>query len=218
MPDGNPTKAFETPYPNYDVLDKWDTPSFDDQTRRVVADRLKNEWTARFFNAGEYAILRAIVDTILPQDERSDDRRIPVEAFLDRKLHTNTTDGTRHADLPPQRGAWRLGIAAIDAEARAGTGRAFVDLSAEERHAVLERVDTGEAGRDHWKGLPPKRFFRHVLMKQAVKIYYSHPYAWNEMGFGGPAAPRGYLRLGPDMRDPWEAREERRPQRADQLP
>ena len=64
----------------------------------------------------------------------------------------------------------------------------------------------------------PKRFFRSVLLKQAVKIYYAHPFAWNEMGFGGPAAPRGYLRLGPDMRDPWEAREARRPQRAEQLP
>jgi hypothetical protein len=38
------------------------------------------------------------------------------------------------------------------------------------------------------------------------------------MGFGGPAAPRGYLRLGPDERDPWEAREERLPQRVGELP
>lgn len=218
MPDGDPTKTFRTPYPGYDVLDKWNSPSFDDQTRRVVADRLKRTRSPRFFAADEYALLRAIMDTVLPQGERSESERIPVEAFVDRKLYVNATDGTRHADVPTQREAWRLGLSAIDAEAKGEHGRGFVDLDANERHAVLERIDVGRAGGAHWTGLQPKRFFRHVLLKQAVKIYYSHPFAWNEIGFGGPAAPRGYLRLGPDMRDPWEARESRRPQRADELP
>ena len=27
--------------------------------------------------------------------------------------------------------------------------------------------------------------------------FYSHPWAWNEIGFGGPAYPQGYMRLGP---------------------
>jgi hypothetical protein len=26
--------------------------------------------------------------------------------------------------------------------------------------------------------------------------FYSHPWAWNEIGFGGPAYPRGFMRLG----------------------
>ena len=158
------------------------------------------------------------MDTVLPQDERSEKERIPVEAFLDDKLYTNATDGTRHADMPPQREAWRRGLAAIDAEARAERGRRFLELTRKERHAVLQRIDTGGAGGAHWQDMQPKRFFRSILLKQAVKIYYAHPFAWNEIGFGGPASPRGYLRLGPDMRDPWEAREERRPQRAEQLP
>ncbi len=218
MSDGERLKKFETPYPGYDVLDKWDSPSFDDATRRVVGDRLARKFPARFFDPEEYELLRAVMETVLPQHERNEDDRIPVEAFLDEKLYTNATDGTRHADLPPQREAWRLGLSAIDAEAKAGYGRGFLELAPRERHAVLELIDTGKAGGDHWQDLPPKKFFRSILLKQAVKVYYAHPFAWNEIGFGGPAAPRGYLRLGPDMRDPWEAREERRPQRAEQLP
>ncbi|HLI25128.1 MAG TPA: hypothetical protein VKU91_09240, partial [Acidimicrobiales bacterium] len=31
-----------------------------------------------------------------------------------------------------------------------------------------------------------------------------HPWAWNEMGFGGPAYPRGYKALGIDQRERWE--------------
>jgi len=218
MPEDEKPRKFETPYPSYDVLDKWDTPSFNDQTRRVVADRLSRHWTRRFFDEDEYALLRAVVDTILPQDERDESDRIPVESFLDEKLHHNVTDGTRHAKVPPQREAWRIGLAAIDAEAKKEKGSGFVALTPQDRHAVLQRIDTGKAGGPHWKDLQPKRFFRHVLLKQSVKLYYAHPLAWNEIGFGGPAAPRGYLRLGPDMRDPWEAREERRPRRAGQLP
>jgi hypothetical protein len=37
--------------------------------------------------------------------------------------------------------------------------------------------------------------------------YYSHPHAWSEIGFGGPANPRGYVRIYFDRRDPWEATE-----------
>ncbi|MGH6677602.1 MAG: gluconate 2-dehydrogenase subunit 3 family protein, partial [Bradyrhizobium sp.] len=36
---------------------------------------------------------------------------------------------------------------------------------------------------------------------------YAHPAAWSEIGFGGPASPRGYVRLGANRRDEWEAAE-----------
>ena len=34
--------------------------------------------------------------------------------------------------------------------------------------------------------------------------FYSHPAAWNEIGFAGPAYPRGYKNLGVDRREPFE--------------
>jgi len=33
-------------------------------------------------------------------------------------------------------------------------------------------------------------------MRAILAAFYSHPWAWNEIGFGGPAYPRGYIRLG----------------------
>jgi hypothetical protein len=209
---------FETPYPTYDVLKKWDSPSYNDATRRVVAHRLNNRPERRFFTEREFALLRAIMDTVLPQDERDEATRVPLEAFIDDKLYRNVTDGTRRAGIPPQREAWREGLEAIDAEAKASHRFPFIDLSPKERHGVLQRIDGGNANRKLWKSMDGKFFFRHVLLKQAVKFYYGHPLGWNEIGFGGPAAPRGYVRLGPDMRDPWEAKEEREPQKAEKLP
>ena len=32
--------------------------------------------------------------------------------------------------------------------------------------------------------------------RYACTAFYSHPWAWNEMGFGGPAYPRGYKNIG----------------------
>ena len=44
-----------------------------------------------------------------------------------------------------------------------------------------------------------------VVMRHAQSAFYSHPWAWNEIGFGGPAYPRGYMRLS--GRDPHEREE-----------
>ncbi len=205
---------FRTPYPSYQVLAKWDTPSFNDPTRRVVAHRLNDVPERKFFDADSYALLRAVIDCVLPQPERSEAERIPVEAFIDEMLEANRGSGTRYADTPTQREAWRRGLAGIEHEAKRHHSGGFRDLSADDQRALLQAIDDGDV--DHemsvWHGVHPKRFFRSVLLKEAVKLYYAHPLAWNEIGFGGPAAPRGYVRLGPNDLDPWEAAEERVPQ------
>jgi hypothetical protein len=46
-----------------------------------------------------------------------------------------------------------------------------------------------------------------IVMRDLLEAFYSHPWAWNEIGFGGPAYPRGYQALGVDRHEPWEGRE-----------
>jgi hypothetical protein len=58
-----------------------------------------------------------------------------------------------------------------------------------------------------WAGMPSQIFFKHRLLRDVVLAYYSHPTAWSEVGWGGPASPRGYVRLDFNDRDPWEAAE-----------
>jgi hypothetical protein len=42
-------------------------------------------------------------------------------------------------------------------------------------------------------------------MRAVLSAFYAHPWAWNEIGFGGPAYPRGFMRLGPlAVREPYE--------------
>ena len=48
-----------------------------------------------------------------------------------------------------------------------------------------------------------------LLLGDVCSIYYAHPWAWDEVGFGGPAYPRGYMRLEEGEPEPWETGERR---------
>jgi hypothetical protein len=104
------------------------------------------------------------------------------------------------------RDAWRLGLEGIDQESRGRFQAEFWCLSHDQQDIVLRAIQAGDVEGSVWDRLPAQRFFSTVLLKEVVGEYYAHPLAWNEVGFGGPASPRGYVRLGLDQRDPWEAR------------
>lgn len=192
-------------YRGYDVLDKWDSPSWDDTTRRVIAERLTAPPERRFLDEGEWDTLVALCETIVPQPDR--DEPVPIAPWVDAALVQNRTTGTRYADLPPMREAWRRGLAALDAEARLRHGRRFAELDQDAREELVAAMDCNEVEAPEWRDLPPRRLFREVLANEIVRIYYCHPAAQSEIGFGGPASPRGYVRLGPNRRDAWEAEE-----------
>ncbi|RBP02824.1 gluconate 2-dehydrogenase subunit 3-like protein [Roseiarcus fermentans] len=194
-------------YPGYDVLAKRDTPSWNDQTRRAIDARMAIPLAARrFFSDDEWPTVQAICGRIVPQP-RDRARPAPVAAMIDAKLAADDRDGYRHASMPPQREAWRRGVRAIDAEAQARLGARFHALAPDAQDEVLKAAQRGEARSDAWGDMPPAEFFRARLLHDVLGAYYAHPSAWSEIGFGGPASPRGYVRMNFDRRDPWEAAE-----------
>jgi Gluconate 2-dehydrogenase subunit 3 len=199
-------EVFHNRFPTYDVLDKWDTPSWNEQTRAVVDKRLHQVPDRRFLTETEWEILKAICDRLIPQPDRPA-HPVPIVPFIDEKLFNNQGNGYRYQGMPPLREAWRRGVQAIDDEARARWGGGFRELAANQQDAVLRAIQHGDTRSAAWQGLPPKRFFLNILLPAVASVYYAHPAAWNEIGFGGPASPRGYVRLGLDRRDPWEAEE-----------
>ncbi|HEX3953678.1 MAG TPA: gluconate 2-dehydrogenase subunit 3 family protein [Stellaceae bacterium] len=192
-----------TRYPGYDVLDKRRTPSWNEKTRRVIDQRLALPREPRFLNLDEWQTLGAICDRIMPQP--GDRPPVPLAAMVDTKLFSNSGDGYRDYRLPPLRDAWRRGLSAIEAEARRQHGVGFAKLGAAEQDAVLRAVQQGDSSVAEWQGMPPALFFSKRVLPDIVTSYYSHPTAWSEIGFGGPASPRGYVRMDFDRRDPWEA-------------
>jgi hypothetical protein len=178
-------------YPDYDVLAN--AGHWDELTRRAIRERVEHPPPLRFFTAAEARALGAFLDVVLAQDAEP---RIPVLAMVDATLHEGRLDGFRYAHMPEDGETWRL-------VARALAG--FDRLGANERHDIVAGFAEGRlAGLE----VDPSAAWS-VVMRGALSAFYSHPWAWNEIGFGGPAYPRGYMRLqpGPAGREPHEAPE-----------
>jgi len=203
-----PPRAQPGYYPGYSTLAQ--RRAWEPATRELVLDRVENVPPIRFFSADEIALLSAICDRILPQDDRDAGHRIPIVPQIDKRLYEGSSDGYRYDDMPPDPQAYRRALAAIDGTARRRFARGFLELAVYEREALLAALhDADLAGADDlWHGLPVHRFWM-LLVQDCVEAYYAHPYAWDEIGFGGPAYPRAYMRLERGDPEPWEVRERR---------
>jgi hypothetical protein len=208
--NGDELPAREQPgyYPGFSTLAQRD--AWDPATRDVVVARVEVTPPLRYFDAQAAQFWIAAFDHLLPQSDRVPERRIPIVNVVDRRLHDDRTVGYRFTDMPSDREAYRLGHQAIDAEARSAHGAAFVDLTYAQRDAVLARIHDGEprAAEEIWARMSVHRFWQ-LIVGDAADAYYAHPWAWDEIGFGGPAYPRGYTRLERGDPEPWEVREQR---------
>lgn len=207
---GRPLPQKRTPgyYPGYSTLKQrkfWDA-----ATRAVVEKRLNDPPPIRFFMPQLLPLITAVCDRILPQDDRLPEWRIPIVNWIDERLFTGRINGYRFEGMPPDAEAYRRGLEAINATARAMFGYDFVALSTHDQEKVLKSIHDGEkrAGEAAWEGLNLSRFWE-LLVQDCCTAYYAHPYAWDEIGFGGPAYPRGYMRLEGGMPEPWEVHESR---------
>src|SRR2546421_1683604 len=203
-------QEFRTRYPKYNVLDKWSSPDWDDQTHEVVRRRLEEVPEIRFFTDAEARTLAVVAERIAPQPDRDETEKIPIVPWIDEKLYKDERDGYRYEGLPPQREAWRNGLTGINETAQAlFGGKMFVDLDPLSQDVVLTRAARGDAPGATWKRMPAARFFKSVLSITIVKIYYAHPVAWNEIGYNGPSSPRGHVRKWEGGVDPWRSEERR---------
>ncbi len=183
-------------YPDYDVLTA--ATHWDALTRRVVLERVANVPPIRFFTDRQARTLRAFCDVVTGQDREP---HIPVLEMVDAKLYAGQLDGFRHHDMPPDPETWRQVAANLDRDAREhDCEEGFAAASVELQHELVQRFSEGELD---WE-LPVTKAWG-VVMRGVLSVFYSHPWAWNEIGFGGPAYPRGYARLGAGQREHWEA-------------
>ena len=199
--------TFRSRYPGYNVLDRWSSPDWDDQTREVIRRRLEQVPPVRFFTQDEAALLLAVAARIVPQPDRAPVEQVPIVPFIDERLYEDRRQGYRYEGIPPQRDAWRTGLAGVETTARALCDRAFIALTADEQDAVLRCIEQGDPPGEAWARLDARRFFANVLCETIVKTYYAHPLAWNETGYNGPSSPRGHVRKWIGGVDPWEPHE-----------
>ncbi|SEB78561.1 Gluconate 2-dehydrogenase subunit 3 [Paramicrobacterium humi] len=186
-------------FPGFDVIahaDHWDQ-----ATQAVVGARLGRLPDPRFFSPDEELTARALFDQLLDQRE---DPRVPVFQLVDTRLAESQTDGWHYADLPPDSEAWRTTLAALDDEARSRFGGRFGHCEWDQQAEILSDINGLEEA--DWHGYPASRVWS-LWTRYACTAFYSHPSAWNEIGFDGPAYPRGYKNLGVDRLEGFEVRD-----------
>jgi hypothetical protein len=192
-------------YPDFDVLAEQG--HWDEVTRRVVLDRVDNVPSIGFFDDAEAATLCAFCDVVTAQDAEP---RIPVLAYVDEKLGSGKRDGWQYYDLPDDGDVWKLVARGLDEEARHLSFASFADTPLEAQTGIIHRFSKARLHGGTWDAMNVARAWK-VVTRYVVQAYYSHPWAWNEIGFGGPAYPRGYGAFGsPDLgeRESWETDEQ----------
>jgi hypothetical protein len=183
-------------FPGFDVLDEVDR--WDAVTAGVVLARLTPSPELSFFTGVEQAAAEALCDQLLAQH---DEPRVPVAALIDVRLATGETDGWHYADMPEDAEAWRQTLAFLDDDATRQYGTAFGELTSDQQAGIVQAIQ--DLGTQRWHDLPANQVWS-LWTRYACTAFYSHPWAWNEMGFPGPAYPRGYKNMGLDKREPFE--------------
>jgi hypothetical protein len=192
-------------YPGADVLGQ--RGHWDHATREVVLDRVHNVPLYRFFDPKQRATLEALCARVVPQTHRPAARSVPIAPWIDQRCARGAHEGFRLEDMPSDADAWTLGLEGLDQTAHALRGAPFAQLDPSGQVDVLQAIRNGEPPGEVWQRLPARRWWVFIALRQITAIYYAHPYAWDEIGFGGPAYPRGYFALNFGAPEPWEARE-----------
>lgn len=187
-------------FPGFDVLSQ--SRHWDAVTAGLVTARTGPPPAPRFFTGPEQAAAAALLNRLTGQCDQP--LGVPVMEMVDARLADGQTDGWRYADLPEDGQAWRETLAYLDEDARDRCGTSFAGAPGQEQAAIIQAVQDS----DKWHGLPASRVWS-LWTRYACTALYSHPAAWNEIGFPGPAYPRGYKNAGVGKLEPFEVRDAR---------
>jgi len=179
-------------YPAYDVWEEH--PQWDPHTREIVGKRRSPQVAHRFFSHEEALLIQGLATVLV------DDHRLEVLTYVtqhvDESVASPIGEAQRQVGVLEKKELYRQGLAEVERISREQFGSDFLALKREEQIAVLNQLQ-------HDKQTKP--FFK-KLLHDCVAAYYSHPLVWSEIGYGGPAYPRGYVRVEKGLVDPWEAK------------
>lgn len=188
-------------FPGLDVLGQ--ARHWDQATADLVTARLSPPSGLAFFTAAEAACAGILLNLLTGQQ---DNQEILILHMVDVRLAAGETDGWRYCDMPEDGQAWRDTLAYLDEDAAARCGTMFADAPEDDQLALIQAVQDLTA--KDWHELNAAHVWS-LWTRYACTALYAHPLAWNEIGFPGPAYPRGYKNTGVDKLEPFEVRDAR---------
>lgn len=189
-------------YPDFNILDQ--QAEWDPHTQEIVLKRLENPGQPKFFSLEERDTMISLSASLL--DEERVDILEYIVSWYDAKLLSSLGEGERGENIPPEGELIHSGLRALETAAQVIYGKGVVNLPHEVREALLRQLQQGSVTADmKWSTKVQQALFKKLLVS-VTKAYYSHPTVWSEIGYGGPAYPRGYVRSELGLTDPWEAK------------
>ncbi|MGH3291974.1 MAG: gluconate 2-dehydrogenase subunit 3 family protein [Trebonia sp.] len=182
-------------FPGFDALGQ--ARHWDPVTADLVTARTGPPPRPRFFTEAEQASAAALLNQLTGQCDEP--LGVPILEMVDARLAAGETDGWRYADMPEDGQAWRDTLGCLDKDAHDRCGTGFADAPRPDQVAIIQAVQDAS----EWHGMPAPRVWS-LWTRYACTALYSHPHAWSEMGFPGPAYPRGYKNAGVGKLEPFE--------------
>lgn len=192
-----------THYRGYDVMEQ--SEHWDPHTREIVEKRISKEVISKlsFFTQIEAELLEDLCSVLL------DEKRIDILSFIinhfDSTLSSNLGESQRKKGTPTFPSLLREGLRLLEVYLLTNYKKAeFSSLSTDKQKSMINGMLRGELSLND-PTFPMKEFAKNIL-SESVSALYSHPDIWSEIGYGGPAYPRGYVRSEIGLTDPWEAK------------
>lgn len=212
---GGEVRPVESRYPQFDVMaeaERWDA-----HTRDIVMRRLEGPHKFRTLDEHQVRTLKVLARHLLYEDRH--EILTFAASHVDARIHDQVGESQRKPEIPPEDVLVRSGLKALDAIANSRHQKAFVDCDVDQQFAIVSAMQLGQLeplNPDEAINAPQwsdpqnaksiqKAFFKKVLGLM-VDALASHPLIWSEIGYAGPAYPRGYYRIERGLTDPWEPR------------
>jgi len=195
---------YRTHYPKFNVLNAEE--HWDPHTREIVDKRLDTEtfFPPQFFSEQEIVTLYHLCSVLL------DDQRKPIIDFVvhhfDSTLSASIGESQRKIGVPEQSTLIRGGLAMLNQVCTQRFGKDFTTLEENLKIQIVTELMQGNLTFPSTTQNIPVKDFANKILSESVAAYYSHPTTWSEIGYAGPAYPRGYVRSELGLTDPWEAR------------
>jgi len=191
-------------YPNFDVMREAE--HWDPHTREIVTNRLAPDTLSslRFLSEHEGDTLFRLC-AIMLDDERSSILSYVVHHF-DSTLRADIGQAQRKTGVPKKSVVVRKGLAWLDAYCSGLYGASFAALKQDERQQIVRQLTENGVNVDLGNAQMTANEWLADMLTESVAAYYAHPSIWSEIGYAGPAYPRGYVRSEFGLTDPWEAK------------
>lgn len=195
---------YQVHYSNFNVMNEEE--HWDPHTKKIVSKRLDTQtfYPLQYLTEQQSKTLTELCAILLG------DNRQPIIAFVihhfDSTLKASIGESQRKIGVPKQATLICDGIDLLDRECIQQYGNPFDGLEEDMKNKVVSDLMGERISLNSEQINIPVKDFVQKISSEATSAYYSHPTIWSEIGYAGPAYPRGYVRSELGLTDPWEAK------------